>query len=138
VDYLLDCARLRYRRTGEKARLFADVYYKAGSWVDPRRVVMKAEWLEGGGNPRFLVTNRMDKTQDLYDDVYVQRAEDCENRIKELKRGLKADRLSCHEFTANQFRLFLFQAAYWLRLAVREATVDTPFEPNLIPGKHAK
>jgi hypothetical protein len=46
IDYLLDQARLQYVRTQEKARLFDDVYYAAQTWKEPRRVVMKAEWLE--------------------------------------------------------------------------------------------
>lgn len=54
INYLLDQARLQYFRTGEKARLFDDVYYAAGTWSEPRRVIMKAEWLEKGANPRFL------------------------------------------------------------------------------------
>jgi len=58
VDYLLDRARLHYHRTGNKARLFDDVYYRAGSWKEPRRLIMKAEWLEKGENARFLITNR--------------------------------------------------------------------------------
>jgi len=128
VDYLLDCARLQYHQTGCKARLFDDVYYCAGSWAEPRRVIMKAEWLEKGENARFLVTNRLEEAQELYDQIYVQRAEACENRIKEFKLGLKGDRLSCHDFEANQFRLILFQAAYWLMLSIRKAAAGTPLE----------
>lgn len=128
VDYLLDCARVQSHRTKAKARLFADAYYQAKSWNEPRRLIMKAEWLEPGPNARFLITNRQDDAQELYDGIYVQRAEDCENRIKEFKLGLKGDRLSCHDVEANQFRLYLFQAAYWLMLAIREAAVGTPLE----------
>ena len=87
-------ARLQYHRTGEKARLFDDVYYAAGTWKEPRRVVMKAEWLEKGANPRFIVTNLLTDAQELYDDFYVQRGASSEHRIKELKLGIKADRLS--------------------------------------------
>jgi hypothetical protein len=57
INYLLDLARLEYFRTQEKARLFDDVYYAAKTWGKPRRIVMKAEWLDKGANPRFLVTN---------------------------------------------------------------------------------
>jgi len=39
---------------------------------------------------------------------------EAENRIKELKLDLKADRLSCHRFQANQFRLLLHTTAYCL------------------------
>lgn len=65
ISYLLDQARLQYHRTGEKARLFDDVYYAAGTWKEPRRVVMKAEWLEKGANPRFIVTNLLTDAQEL-------------------------------------------------------------------------
>jgi len=126
--HLLEQARLRWHRTRQKVRLFDDVYYAAKTWDAPRRVILKAEWLDQGPNRRFLVTNRREDPQRLYDEVYVQRGEDCENRIKEFKRGLKADRLSCHRFLANQFRLYLNQAAYWLLLRVRQAAAGTPFE----------
>lgn len=106
INYLLDQARSQYLRTGEKARLFDDVYYAAGTWEEPRRVVMKAEWLEKGANPRFVVTNLETNASELYDNFYVQRGESSEHRIKEFKLGIKADRLSCQKFMANQFRLF--------------------------------
>ena len=61
ISELLELARRQYLRTQEKARLFDDVYYAAGSWPEPRRVIMKAEWLEKGPNPRFLVTNLLTK-----------------------------------------------------------------------------
>ena len=92
ISYLLDQSRLQYLRTQEKARLFDDVYYAARSWSEPRRVVMKAEWLEKGANPRFVVTNLFTDAQELYDDFYVQRGTSSEHRIKELKLGIKADR----------------------------------------------
>lgn len=58
----------------------------------------------------------------------VQRGESSEGRIKELKRGIKADRLSCHQFIVNQFRLFLSQAAYILMLEIRQAAKGTKLE----------
>ena len=67
INYLLDQARLQYIRTGEKVRLFDDVYYAAKSWDEPRRIIMKAEWLEKGPNPRFVVTNMNSEAQRLYD-----------------------------------------------------------------------
>ena len=50
-----------------KARLFDDVYYAAESWSEPRRIVMKAEWLPKGPNPRFVLTNLDLPPQVLYD-----------------------------------------------------------------------
>lgn len=125
IDYLLDCARLQYARTGEKARLFNDVYYAAKTWEKPRRIVMKAEWLKKGNNSRFLVTNLDTDAQELYDNFYVQRGASSEHRIKELKLGINANRLSCHQFIVNQFRLFLSQAAYILMLELRAAAEGT-------------
>lgn len=106
-------ARWRYRRTGEKQRIFGEVTYAAETWDRPRRVIAKAEHTSGGANPRFVVTNMPGRPQDLYDEAYCKRG-DMENRIKEQQLGLFADRTSCHEFQANQFRLMLSSAAYVL------------------------
>lgn len=125
VAHLLEQARLQFHQTQQKARLFEDVYYAASTWDEPRRLVMKAEWLPKGGNPRFVLTNLDLLPQDLYDQFYVQRGADSEHRIKELKLGLHSDRLSCHNFIANQFRLLLSQAAYILLLAIRQAAEKT-------------
>ena len=108
-----------------KARLFDDVYYVAASWQAPRRLVMKAEWLPKGPNPRFVITNLDLPPQVLYDQVYVQRGATSEHPIKELKLGLQAQRLSCQQFVANQFRLLLTQAAYVLLLSLRQAAIGT-------------
>lgn len=105
----------QYRRdlTGEATvRVVSDVAYQAGSWDHARRVVYKAETMQQGTNTRFVVTNRRDPPQAVYD-WYGERGE-TENWIKDLKRACWADRLSCHGFWANQFRLLLHAAAYWL------------------------
>ena len=91
-----------------------------------RRVVYKAEAMEQGTNTRFLVTTRDDKPEDLYG-LYARRGES-ENWIKDLKLALKADRLSCHRFMANQFRLLLHAAAYWLMDALRRRLVGVGLE----------
>lgn len=127
ISDLLERARLQFHQTQQKARLFDDVYYAAASWDYPRRLVMKAEWLPKGANPRFVLTNLERSPQQLYDAFYVQRGADSEHRIKELKLGIAADRLSCHNFIANQFRLLLSQAAYILLLTIRQAAGGTEF-----------
>jgi Transposase DDE domain group 1 len=100
-------------RGGEKVRLVADAAYEAGSWGRSRRVLYKAEILEKGTNTRFVVTSKKKgEPRKLYG-WYVKRGE-AEGLIKDFKRALKADRLSCHRFWANQFRLLLHAAAYWL------------------------
>ena len=124
---LLERARLQFHQTQQKARLFDDGYYAAATWDEPRRLVMKAEWLDKGANPRFVLTNLELPPQELYDRFYVQRGADSEHRIKELKLGMQADRLSCHNFVANQFRLLLSQAAYILLLTIRQAAGGAAF-----------
>jgi hypothetical protein len=82
--------------------------------------------LEKGTNTRFVVSSRSDEPQRLYD-WYVRRGES-ENRIKDFKVALKADRLSCHRFLANQFRLLLHAAAYWLLDTLRRKLVAAGIE----------
>lgn len=109
-------------REGEKVRLISDASYRAQSWERSRRVIYKAEVLEKGTNTRFVVTNNENgEPRKLYD-WYVGRGE-AEGWIKDFKRALKADRLSCHRFFANQFRLLLHAAAYWLLDALRRRLV---------------
>ena len=86
--------------------------YTIGLVPNPRRVVMKAEVLAKGTNTRFVVTTRTEDPTTVYD-WYVDRGE-TENWIKDLKVGCFADRLNCHRFWANQFRLLLHAAAYVL------------------------
>ncbi len=74
-------------------------------------------------NTRFVVTSRYDEPKQLYD-WYVRRGES-ENSIKDYKRYCKADRLSCHRFIANQLRLLLHAAAYWLLDSLRRRLVGT-------------
>ncbi len=126
IQPVLEQARVVACLNGDgKARLFEDVYYAAATWHEPRRLVMKAEWLPKGPNPRFVLTNLDWPPQHLYDRFYVQRGATSEHPIKELKLGLQAKRLSCHQWVANQFRLLLTQAAYILMLSLRHAATGT-------------
>lgn len=112
AEELLEEARDRYEEEQKKARLFGEDLYKAGSWEHARGVIHKAEVMEKGTNTRFVVTTREDEPQAPYE-WYVGRGES-ENWIKDFKLHVKADRLSCSRFIANQFRLLLHAAAYWL------------------------
>ena len=113
VAPLLATAERQREETGAaKVRLAGETAYQAGSWPTPRRVVYKAEALPKGPNTRFVVTSRVDPPLALYN-WYVKRGE-AELWIKDFKRACFADRLSCHRFVANQFRLLLHAAAYWL------------------------
>ncbi len=111
---------------GEQVQVFGEFAYAADTWLHERRVIAKAEVMSKGENPRFVVTSRTDQEPEAHYRFYCQRG-DPENRIKELKLDLKADRLSCHRFWANQFRLLLHAAAYMLMQAMRAALAGTEF-----------
>lgn len=115
---------------GAKVRVLGETTYQAASWPHARRVVMKAEVLPPGTNRRFVVTTRTDAPQDCYD-WYVQRGQ-TENWIKDLKRGCFADRLSCHRFWANQIRLLLHAAAYWLLDTLRRWLIQARVAPMML------
>jgi hypothetical protein len=119
---LLGEAKERYEERGHKAKLFSEDVYQAASWERRRRVIYKAEVMEKGTNTRFVVSTRNDEPKALYE-FYARRGE-AENWIKDLKLHVKADRLSCHRFLANQFRLLLHAAAYWLMDALRRKLVE--------------
>ena len=104
--------------TSGKIRLAGEADYQADSWSQPRRVVYKAEALPKGPNTRFVVTTRTDAPLALYN-WYVRRGEP-EQWIGDLKEACFADRLSCHRFLANQFRLLLHAAVYWLLATLRD------------------
>ena len=96
-----------------KQREFADLRYGARTWKCERRVIARLEHSEKGDNPRYIVTNLEGEAAALYERLYCARGE-MENRIKEAQLGLFADRTSCHDFIANQFRLLLSSLAYIL------------------------
>jgi len=129
---LLATAQAQQAATGAKVRPAGEAPYQAGSWPHPRRVVYKAEALAQGPNTRFVVTTRTDDPLAVYD-FYVARGTP-EQWIGDFKLACFADRLSCHRFWANQFRLLLHAAAYWLldtlrrwlaRLGVPRLHLDT-------------
>jgi len=120
---LLDEATLLHQTEGTKQRLLSEAVYQAGSWERERRVIYKAEAMEKGTNRRFVVTTRRDAPKELYE-FYAKRGEG-ENWIKDFKLHVKADRLSCHRFVANQFRLLLHAAAYWLMDALRRKLIES-------------
>ena len=111
-----------YKQTGQAARVFKDFTYQTlESWSRSRRVIGKAEYLEKGENPRFVVTSLSSDEFDakrLYEEQYCARGE-MENRIKEQQLYLFADRTSCATMRANQLRLWFSSVAYTLMLALR-------------------
>jgi hypothetical protein len=115
------------RRFGEcepaATRLYADLAYQAGSWPKAYRVVLKAEVMARGDNPRFVVTSLTEPTPELlYKDLYCARGQD-ENFIKAVKNDLASDRTSDHSFLANHLRLFYSCAAYVLIHSLRDNTL---------------
>ena len=114
-------AKQEHRRTGKPARVFCEFAYRTKkSWSRTRRVIAKAEQIEGKENPRYLVTS-LDKeawsAQSLYEQLYCARGE-MENRIKE-QLSLFADRMSTETLRANQLRLYFSSLAYVLVEALR-------------------
>jgi hypothetical protein len=114
-------AKQEHRRTGKPARVFCEFAYRTKkSWSRTRRVIAKAEQIEGKENPRYLVTS-LDKeawsAQKLYEQLYCARGE-MENRIKE-QLSLFADRMSTETLRANQLRLYFSSLAYVLVEALR-------------------
>jgi len=120
VDAMADAA-LEHERTGKPARRFVEFDYQTlRSWSRARRVVAKAEQLEGKENPRFVVTSLSRKryaARRLYEQLYCARGE-MENRIKE-QLSLFADRMSTQTIRANQMRLYFSSLAYTLMLGLR-------------------
>jgi hypothetical protein len=126
-DDLLKQALEKYERTKQPQRLFLADRYQAEGWPEPQPIIIKAEAHAQGTNRRAVVTNRpgWEVLPPAVYDEYAERGES-ENRNKELKRELQADRLSDHRFLANYFRLYLHIAALNLLVRLRHALVQSP------------
>ena len=115
-------AEARFGQTQQPSRVFKDFPYQTlKSWSRERRVIGKAEWMDKGANPRFVVTSLTPERMDaraIYEDFYCARG-DMENRIKEQQLDMFADRTSAATMRANQLRLYLSSAAYILMHALR-------------------
>jgi len=116
-----DVATRRALGGKNKVRRFFQTRYAAKSWRRDQRVIARLEATTLGSDVRFIVTNIAGgRAKHLYEKVYCARGR-MENLIKEHKLYLKSDRTSCRRWEANQFRLFLHTAAYWLMLRLRNA-----------------
>jgi len=122
-----------------KMRCYSSFEYRSGSWKTARRVIARIEVsLQPDPTPthpggcrqevdvRYVVTSLEGDAERLYEGVYCQRGQ-AENLIKLHKAQLASDRTSCHAATANQVRLTLHTAAFWLMHTLRSA----------IPSGHA-
>src|ERR1035441_11130026 len=100
--------RSQYQETQSPARVFTEFFYATQhTWSCPRRVIAKAEHLDKGANPRFVVTSLSAEqmaAQEPYGKGYCARGECPENRIKEQQLDLFADRTSTGKMWSNQLR----------------------------------
>jgi hypothetical protein len=98
-------------RLGRGAWRFAQFHDAARSWSRVERIIARVEAGAAGIDTRFIITNlEGGRAKPLYERLYCARGQ-AENHIKAWKNHLAADRTSCHEATANQFRLFLHAGA---------------------------
>jgi hypothetical protein len=115
------CARAKQAAAASptgSACLYGKVWYQAGSWEKQRRVVVKVTVTPAGQKVRFLVCWGLGGApRELY--AFYGGRGDSENRIKELKEGVRSDRLSCGEFASNKVRLMLASVAYVLLQGLR-------------------
>jgi hypothetical protein len=117
-------AQVHGARPPASSRLYDECSYAAASWAQPWRVIVKAEVMAAGDNPRFVVTSLAAPTpQMLYEDLYCARG-NCENDIKAVKCDLRSGRTSATTFLANAMRLLLACAAYALHHALRTHTLQ--------------
>jgi hypothetical protein len=117
-ERLLQKADRRWLRLGTPQRLYDSFHHRGKRWRQySRRICVKAERTAKDRCVHFVITNRRGRAEDVFD-FYHGRGE-CENRIEEFKNGFAADRLSCHRFLANSFRLLLHAAAYNLVVLFR-------------------
>jgi hypothetical protein len=115
-------AAVEYEQTHKPVCVFAEFWHETttGSWSRRRRVVAKAEHIDGKENPRYVVTSLAAEdwpAQKLYEELYCARG-DMENRIKE-QFHLFADRVSTETMRANQLRVYLSAMAYTLVCGLR-------------------
>jgi DDE family transposase len=124
IEKELEKAQKKFEKTGKATRAFKDFQYRTkDSWSRKRRVIAKAEHLEKGSNPRFVVTSlssRQMGARYIYERTYCARG-NMENRIKEQQLGLFADRTSTATMHANQLRLYFSSVAYVLMQALRRS-----------------
>nr|WP_039391145.1 IS1380 family transposase [Novosphingobium sp. MBES04] len=119
------CAVRRAERQAPVLRSYAEIRYGAKSWNRQRRVVARIEASTLGMDIRYVVTSRAEgSAEHIYDTLYCARGQ-AENLIKRHKSQLASDRTSCRSANANQMRLILHTAAYWLLWRIQQAIPRT-------------
>jgi len=126
IEPVADAVRVRRAQTQATAfRSCTETRYGAKSWHCERRVAARIEATPKGLDTRYVVTNIARGTAEwLYETLYCARGQ-AENLIKLHKTQLASDRTSCRSPLANQVRLILHTAAYWLMLKLRD-TIPAP------------
>jgi hypothetical protein len=123
----MEQAEKQYQQTQAPARLFSEFFYSTqDTWSRERRVIAKAEHLDKGANPRFVVTSLSPEqmaAQELYEKGYCARGDCPENRIKEQQLDLFADRTSTGKMWSNQLRLYFSSMAYVLLQTLRRTAL---------------
>jgi hypothetical protein len=109
----------RYQRLQHPVQVRTTFWHRARTWPHRRRILVKVDVTSMGTNMRFMITNRKGSAKDLIQ--WYDRRGEAENRIKELKLGMYADRLSCHRFRANAVRLQLHTIATLLMTYFRRS-----------------
>jgi hypothetical protein len=123
VEAKTQAVNVRWAAASEVAVLrdYTETLYAADTWKSRRRVVARIEATYRGLDTRYVVTNiNHCGAQWLYDSLYCARGA-AENLIKRHKSQLASDRTSCRSPLANQMRLTLHTAAYWLMRMLRDA-----------------
>jgi len=127
IEAEMALAEKQYAETKTAARMFTEFFYATqDTWSCQRRVIAKAEHLDKGANPRFVVTSlsaAQMAAQELYEKGYCARGECPENRIKEQQLDLFADRTSTAKMWSNQLRLYLSSIAYVLLQTLRRTAL---------------
>jgi hypothetical protein len=117
---------IRATSGAQRLRRFSALHYGAKSWGKERHIAARIEATPKGLDIRYAVTSLKARPKELYENVYCARGQ-AENFIKWHKAQLASDRTSCRDPKANQFRLILHTAAYWLLLAMRGASPKRSF-----------
>jgi hypothetical protein len=118
ADLAEEAATRRVEGEAAKVRRYGELAYAARTWHVERRVIARVEASDRGSDSRFIVTNLAGTPRWLYQVVYCARGQ-AENLVKAHKLHLASGRTSCSRATANQFRLVLHTAAYWLLHTLR-------------------
>jgi len=119
TNQIVEQAKALYEHSGKPVKRFHSFQYAAQSWDAPQRVIVKVEVNDRGVNIRYIVTDiEAGQPGYVYNKLYCARGK-MELYIKDNKTYLHSDRMSCNDFHANQFRLFMHSAAYVLLHTLR-------------------